>query len=88
LKEKTMRRILTHTALSMALALSLCAPAALAKGKKHKKYSAEHYTAVNKCRDDYKAAKKEADTKKGKERKEALEAARTARKQCMDAAPK
>ena len=82
-----MKRILTHTALAMTMALSLCAPAALAKTR-HKKYSAEHYTATNKCRDDYKAAKKEAYTKKGKERKEALEAARTARKQCMEAAPK
>lgn len=80
-----MRRILTHTALSVALALSLGAPAALAKGKK--KHSKEHYTAIRKCEDDYMAAKKEAKTKKGKERKEARADARKAYKKCVADAP-
>lgn len=81
-----MKRMLTHTALALGLALGLSAPAAMAKGKT-KRHSAEHMTAVRKCEDDYLAARKEARGKKGKERREAFAAARTARKQCIAAAP-
>ncbi|MGB9179917.1 MAG: hypothetical protein WCB68_11785 [Pyrinomonadaceae bacterium] len=82
-----MKRILMNTGLSLVLALGLCAPAALAKGKKAKP-SAEHVAAIKKCNEDYAAAKKEAMTKKGKERKEALAAAQKAKKECIAAAPK
>ena len=80
-----MKRILTSTALSLALLLGAAAPAAIAKGKK---VSAEHKAAVKKCNEDYNAATKEAKTKKGKERTAALAAAKAARKQCIADAPK
>jgi hypothetical protein len=86
LKEKTMKRILTHTGLSLVMALCLGAPAAMAKGKT--KHSAEHKAAIKKCNEDYAAAKKEAAGKKGKERKEANAAASKAHKDCIAAAPK
>jgi hypothetical protein len=86
LKEKTMRKILTHTALVLALALGVATPAALAKGKK--KYSPEHFAATKKCREDYRAAVKAANSLKGKEKRDALAAARTAENQCMANAPK
>ena len=82
-----MKRILMNTGLSLAVALSLCAPAALAKGRKSKP-SAEHVAAVKKCNDDYAAAKKDAMTKKGKERSEALAAAKKAKAECLKNAPK
>ncbi|MCA1593294.1 MAG: hypothetical protein LC754_11735 [Acidobacteria bacterium] len=83
-----MKNILKNTALSMALALSLCAPAVVMAKAKVMKHSAEHMTAVKKCNDDYKAAIKDAKARKGKERKAAEAAARAAKKQCMASAPK
>ena len=80
-----MKRILAHTVISAALALGAMAPAAMAKSKK--KHSAAHNAAVKQCNADYAAAKKEANTKKGKERSSALAAARQARKQCIAQAP-
>ena len=82
-----MKRILTHAALATVLALGALSPAALAKTK-HKKPSAEHTAAIKKCTEDYNAAIKEANMKKGKERSEAKTAARNARKTCDAAAPK
>jgi hypothetical protein len=81
-----MKNVLTKAALTLALALSLGAPAALAKTKKPK-HSAEHVAAVKKCNDDYKAALKDAKTKKGKDRKDAQAAASAAHKQCLAGVP-
>lgn len=73
-------------ALTMTLALSIGGFAAPVKTKV--KHTAAHRAAVKQCDADYKAAEKEARTKKGKERKEAESAARQARNQCLAAAPK
>jgi hypothetical protein len=88
LKEKTMKRILTHTGLSLVMALCLGAPAAMAKDKHKPKHSPEHTAAIKKCNDDYAAAKKDAAGKKGKDRKEAMSAASKSKKDCIAAAPK
>jgi hypothetical protein len=85
LKEKTMKRILTHTGLSLVMALCLGAPAAMATKHKH---SAEHTAAIKKCNEDYAAAKKDAAGKKGKEHKDAMMAASKSKKDCIAAAPK
>lgn len=82
-----MKRFLIHSALALTMALGMAAPAAMAKTKK-KKYSAEHYAAIKKCKEDYAAAVKAANAMKGKERKDALSAAKTAEKQCIANAPK
>jgi hypothetical protein len=82
-----MRNILKNTALALALALTVGAPAGLAKGKKSKP-SAERVAAIKKCNDDYASAKAAAKSQKGKARRDALAAARTAKKQCMANAPK
>lgn len=83
-----MKRILTHGALALTLALCAASPAALAKGIKKKKPSPEHIAAVKACNDTYNAANKAAKALKGKERKDAMMAARQARKQCLADAPK
>jgi hypothetical protein len=82
-----MKNVLTKTVITLALALSLCAPAALAKPRKPK-HSAEHVAAIKKCNDDYAAAKAAANKLKGKERKEALAKARQDHTQCITNAPK
>jgi hypothetical protein len=82
-----MKRFLIHSALALTMALGLAAPAALAKGKK-KKYSPEHYAATKKCQEDYKAAVKAANGMKGKEKRNALSAAKASEKQCIASAPK
>jgi uncharacterized low-complexity protein len=82
-----MKKFLIHSALALTMALGVAAPAAMAKGKK-KKYSPEHYTAIKKCQTDYRAAVKAANGMKGKERKDALAAAKSAEKQCIAGAPK
>ena len=81
-----MRRILTHSALAMALALGALSPAALARTR-HKKPSAERVAALKKCTEDYQSALKEAKTKKGKERRDAQAEARKTRKSCDASAP-
>jgi hypothetical protein len=86
MKEHTMKRILTHSALALALALSALSPAVMAKTKN--RHSAAHVAAVKKCNEDYSAAMKDAKTKKGKERKDAQAAASKARKECIASAPK
>lgn len=78
-----MKKMLTTTALTLTLALSGVS-AVSAKGKKH---TPEHAAAINKCGEDYKAALKEAKTRKGAERRTAEQAARSARKQCISSAP-
>jgi hypothetical protein len=82
-----MKRIMTNGALALVLALGVASPAALAKGKKTKP-SPEHIAAVKKCKADYAEAIKDAKGKKGKDRKEANAAAKTAEKQCIASAPK
>lgn len=82
-----MKNIVKHSALALSLALSIGAPAAFAKSKKAKP-SAEHVAAVKKCNEDYAAAKKDARTKKGKDRAAAMAAAKAADKQCLASAPK
>ncbi len=81
-----MKRMLTTSVLSLALALSAGAAGVSAKTK-NKKHSPEHAAAIRKCQDDYKAAIKEARMKKGNERRDAERAARTTRKQCVAGAP-
>jgi hypothetical protein len=82
-----MKNTVKHSALALSLALSVGAPAAFAKAQKSKP-SAEHVAAVKKCNEDYAAAKKDARTKKGKERSAAMAAAKAADKQCIANAPK
>jgi hypothetical protein len=79
-----MKKMLTTTALMLTLALSAGVSAVSAKGKKH---TPEHVAAIRKCDSDYKAALKEAKTKRGAERKTAQQNARTSRKQCVADAP-
>lgn len=79
-----MKNLLTKTVLTLALALTAGAPAALAKAK----HSAAHVAAVKKCNEDYAAAIKAARSLKGKERKEADAKAKMEKKQCLAAAPK
>jgi hypothetical protein len=81
-----MKKTLTTAALALALALG--ATTASAKMGRHHKHSPEHAAAVKKCQDDYAEAGKDAKTKKGKERAEALKAAQKTRKDCLAAAPK
>ena len=81
-----MKNILTKSAITLALALSLSAPAALAKPRKPK-HSAEHAAAVRKCNEDYSAALKSAKGLKGKARKDAQATAKTDHKQCLASAP-
>lgn len=83
-----MRKFLTHSALALTLALGVATPAALAKGAKKKKYSPEHYAAIKKCREDYNAAVKAARGLKGKEKRDAIAAAKNTEKQCIANAPK
>ncbi|MBD0371248.1 MAG: hypothetical protein ICV60_10470 [Pyrinomonadaceae bacterium] len=82
-----MRRFLIHSALVLTMALGVAAPAALAKNNK-KKYSPEHYAAIKKCKEDYAAAVKGARGLKGKERRDAIAAAKSTEKQCIANAPK
>jgi hypothetical protein len=81
-----MKMRLNLAALTMALALSATGFAAPVKTRV--KESAAHKAAVKKCNADYATARKEAKTKKGKERQEAEAAARQAHKQCLADAPK
>ena len=81
-----MKRFLIHSALALTMALGVAAPAALAKGKK--KYSPEHYAAVKTCKADYRTAVKAANAMKGKEKRDALRAAKSAERQCIAGAPK
>ena len=81
-----MRSVLTRTGLTLALALSLGASAAIAKPKKPK-HSAEHNAAVKKCNEDYTAAIKAANALKGKARADAKAKARADHKQCIANAP-
>ena len=82
------KNVLTKAALGLVLALAASAPAALAKGTKRPKPSAEHIAAVKKCDEDYAAARKSARTLKGKERSAAYAKAKADRKQCIADAPK
>ncbi|MEK6320129.1 MAG: hypothetical protein AABN33_00455 [Acidobacteriota bacterium] len=98
-----MKRLLATTALSLALALSVVAPAAMASPQTHKaavKICHDLYLqSIMTANDSYKAAVKDARTKKGKERRDALAAASKARqdskvearqseKACIAKAPK
>ena len=80
-----MKNTLKNTALALALALTVGAPAAFAKKTKP---SAERVAAIKKCNDDYAAAKAAAKSKKGKDRRDAMAAAQSAKKQCIANAPK
>ncbi|HEV2912545.1 MAG TPA: hypothetical protein VGX92_04435 [Pyrinomonadaceae bacterium] len=82
-----MKRILTHSALAIVLALGALSPAVMAKTG-HRKASAERTAALKRCNEDYNAAIKDAHTKKGKERKDAQAEARKAKKECIASAPK
>ena len=79
-----MKNVLAKSAMTLALALSLGAPAAFAKPK----HSAEHVAAVKKCNADYAAAKAAANKLKRKERRDALAKAKADHTQCLANAPK
>ena len=81
-----MKNVLTKTMLTLALAVTAGAPAALAKAKKPK-HSAEHVAAVRKCNEDYSAALKAAKGLKGQARKDAQTKAKSDHKQCLAAVP-
>ena len=81
-----MRKLSSLTAIPLTLLLAVGTFAAPAKTPKPKP-SAEHVAAIKKCTEDYRAALKDAKTKKGKDRKAAEAAARQARKQCVASAP-
>ena len=81
-----MKNVLTKTMLTLALAVTAGAPAALAKAGKPK-HSPEHVAAVKKCNEDYSAALKSAKSLKGNERKGAHARAKQEHKQCLAAAP-
>jgi len=74
--------------MTIALALSLNAPAAMANIFHRHKHSAEHKAAVRKCDEDYNAAMRDAHTKRGADRRAAEAAARSAHKQCIASAPR
>jgi len=82
-----MKNILTKTILTLALAVTACAPVALARVSKPK-HSAAHVAAVKQCNVDYNAALKAAKVLKGHERKEADAKAKQEHKQCLAAAPR
>ena len=82
-----MKKALTTAALALALACGVQTTAS-AKMFKHHHHSKEHNEAVKKCQDDYTSAVHDAKGKKGKERSDALAAARKARADCRRAAPK
>ncbi|HEX8707528.1 MAG TPA: hypothetical protein VF723_04635 [Pyrinomonadaceae bacterium] len=82
-----MKRFLTGSVLTLSLALAAASPAVLAKGRKTKP-SAEHIAAVKQCQETYKTANKAAGAEKGEARKDAMNAARKARKECLANAPK
>ena len=86
-KEKfmNMKKILIHTGLSLMLAFCLASAPAMAQAQPmHKgKANPEHAAAMKQCHEDFAAAKKEAQAKKGKERKAALAAANKAHKKCL-----
>ena len=79
-----MKNVLAKSAVTLVMALSLSAPAALAKPK----HSAEHVAAVKKCNDDYKAAVAAANKLKGKERADAKAKAKADHTQCLANVPK
>ncbi|HVF55903.1 MAG TPA: hypothetical protein VM934_07110 [Pyrinomonadaceae bacterium] len=81
-----MKKLLSLTAIPLALVLSASAWASPDKHGKPK-HSAEHAAAIKKCTEDYRASLKEAKTKKGRDRKEAESAARQSRKECVAGAP-
>lgn len=81
----TMKRLLATTALSLALALSAVVPAAMARPETRKaavKVCHDLYLqSIMTANDSYKTAVKEANPKKGKERRDALAAASKARQE-------
>ena len=81
-----MRRSFRNLAMTTMMAVCIASPVALAA--KTQKQPSPHAAAVKACNDTYKAAVKDANTKKGKERKEALAAAKTAKADCIKNAPK
>ena len=81
-----MKNVLTKSMLTLALALTAGAPAALAKPGRPR-HSAEHAAAVRKCNEDYAAALKSDKSLKGRERKEARARAKQEHKQCLASAP-
>ena len=83
-----MKRFLTPVVLSIALALCVASPAALAAGKKQQKETPEQKAAVKKCNDEYNTAIKDAKGKKGKEHTEAVAAAKKSHKECLATAHK
>lgn len=78
-----MKRFIATTTLSLALALGVVAPAAMARPETRKealKVCHDLYLqSIMTANDSYKAAVKDANTKKGQERKDALAAASKAR---------
>lgn len=77
-----MKRVLLSTALSTVLAFGIAAPTALAK------HSRVHKAAVERCKEEYKAAERQAKTFRGHERKLRMEDAKRAFHDCKATAPR
>jgi hypothetical protein len=77
-----MKRAFTNIILSVVLATGVAAPTALAK---HNKL---HKAAVERCKDQYKAAVRQAKTFRGHERKLRMEDAKRDFRNCKATAPR
>jgi hypothetical protein len=78
-----MKRALIQVALSTVLACCIGSPVALAK-----RHSPAHKAAVQRCKEEYKAAERQAMLFRGRERKIRMAEAKRALRQCKAAAPK
>lgn len=79
-RQSEMKVLFTHSVIVLALITS---PFALSQ----KKHSAEHYTALKKCNDDYISAIEASRTLSEKDRKEAVTKAMRNKQQCIASAP-
>ena len=77
-----MKRVFINVILSVALSAGVAAPAALAK------HNQLHKAAVERCKQEYKAATKQAKTFRGHERKLRMEDAKRAFHDCKATAPR
>ena len=77
-----MKRTFINAIVSVALAAGVAAPTALAK------HSRMHKAAVERCKEEYKAAVRQAKTFRGRERKLRMEDAKRAFHDCKATAPR
>jgi hypothetical protein len=77
-----MKRALINAILSVALAVGVAAPTALAK------HSRMHKAAVERCKREYKSAVRDAKTYRGYQRKIRIEDAKRALRDCKATSPR